>query len=209
MRSLAVRYAMLAAVVVSLAGCGTQAAPTHPGTSTRPTTSITSPSTSPTSTTRTSIPPTSSPKPHAAAAALLAQAPIPPGAASVAHLPGTVFAQPAMRAACTPQQDATAYYTTTMTGPAAEHYLMKHPGPHLKENGYGDSTHAGTITSWTVTMEPRGQIDDVRRTVAHQSVTYAIAPLTHGTGIRVDAETIPATASCMEAGGGAAAGPAH
>lgn len=106
-----------------------------------------------------------------------------------------------MHEVCTPLYYATAYYTTIMTGPAAQHYLLTHPGPHLSEQGSGYETDHGKTTSWTVSVEPRGQVDDVRRTLAHQSVVYDIAPLGHGTGIRIDAEVIPANASCSEAGG--------
>ncbi len=123
-------------------------------------------------------------------------APVPPGAQLSTHLAARAIAQTPLHASCTPLHYATSEYTSPQTGPAIQHYLLTHPGPHLRQRGSGYTTHQGITTAWTVTLEPPNQPSFTQST-AHQSLIYDIAPLPHGTGIRIDAEVISPHARCI------------
>jgi len=129
-------------------------------------------------------------------AALLALAPTPPGAVVVSALPGKVFSQPGFLP-CQPLDVRTAYWTSSLAGPAVVEYLMTHPGLHLQVSGSGQGTNKGVVTNWEVTLNPKGGTSGTHSVASGQTMlVYQIAPLPRGVGIRVDAEVVPADAVC-------------
>jgi hypothetical protein len=137
--------------------------------------------------------------PAAAAGRLLDAAVLPRGAVQVPALPGQVFAQPSEEPACDPLTDAVRYWTVP-GGPAqAAAFLQTHAPAGLTNDGTGSllSTSSGETVSYDVTDAPPG-----RGFGSPAGLDFTVAALPDGmTGIRADAELVPANANCAFSAG--------
>ncbi len=126
---------------------------------------------------------------------------VPHGAVQVSSLPGPVFARPSQEPACHPLTDEVRYWLIPGGPAAAAAFLKAHAPSWLPNDGTGWLGTTGGAISYEVMDAPRG-----KGFGAPAGLDLTVAALAGGmTGIRADAEVVPAGAACTSAG--AAAGP--
>jgi hypothetical protein len=137
---------------------------------------------------------------HAVAAAIrmVRSAIVPPGSRDVARLPGNSLSEPAQLSACDPIADATTLWLIRGSAGKLTAFLVHHVPPGMTNQGTGTSTSGGVTTSDSVADIPGGKHP------AQETLLFTFGPLgrARGTGLRVDALTVPSGALCMSAGSG-------
>lgn len=136
---------------------------------------------------------------------MLEAATLPPGAIQVGTLAGAAFGSPSEEPACHPLTDEVRYWTAPGAPAQVAAFLQAHPPRGLTNDGHGSlfSSSNGETISYDVTDTPPGQGFG-----APAGLDFTVASLPDGmTGIRADAEVVPAHAMCARSGGAVAAQP--
>jgi hypothetical protein len=136
--------------------------------------------------------------PYLHAERMLDAAVVPPGSVRVFFLPGAVFAQPSQEQACAPLIDQARYWMIPGDPQDIAAFLRAHAPPGIPNSGAGRlSTAGGQTISYDVFDAERGNSEGPP---AYLDIT--VAALGGGmTGIRADAELVPAGATCTYSGG--------
>jgi hypothetical protein len=130
-----------------------------------------------------------------AAAKLLQNPTIPPGARPVDSLPGKEFASPSQIPVCKGIGLKTLFWVAPGTITSIEDFLKSHPASGFEAGNEGKETYGGTLVSASVFESYKGNVGK------QAQVVYTIAPTDGGRiGIRLDAEVVPVGAPCTSAG---------
>jgi hypothetical protein len=129
------------------------------------------------------------------AAKLLEDPTIPPGARSVASLPGKEFASPSQMPGCQEIGLKTLYWVAPGSITSIADYLSSRPASGFERGNVGTAKLGGKLVSASVSESFMGKVGKQAK------VVYTIAPTQNGrVGIRLDAEVVPVGAPCASAG---------
>jgi hypothetical protein len=134
---------------------------------------------------------------------MLDAAMVPRGSVQTSSLPGPLFAQPSLEPACRPLTDEVRYWAVPGRPGKVAAFLRVHAPSWLPVDGTGSLITAdGKVLSYDVTDAASDQ--NVR---APAELDFTVAALPDGmTGIRADAELVPAGAVCTSGVGPARSG---
>ena len=137
-------------------------------------------------------PTTAEARAHVEAVALVKTAILPAGARPVKSVSGSELALPFTSIGCKPLVVVTRYaIVSDSTVPAVLAQLRSGPGAN-RITGYGTSTQNGRVLNAGV----------IEGSYSDRKLTVRLAPLDGGNvGVRVDAQVVPDSASCVSAGG--------
>jgi hypothetical protein len=118
---------------------------------------------------------------------------VPAGAQQVSTLPGGVFSQPFEQPGCSPLIDNAREWELGGEPQNVAAFLVAHPPPGIPNTSRGWAGNGGVTTSYDVADTPSGP-----DWTSNDQLAFTIAALGDGrTGIRADAEVVPAGAICM------------
>ncbi len=134
---------------------------------------------------------------EAAARQLLETGNVPYESEPVSSLPGAGLSQPGLRQTCDVIIDASHLYLVSASPAAATTYLLAHvpPGLHQLGNTPEHVTDHGKTIDWAFADLPVGS------RLFSNMLVFTYTQLSHQTGLRVDALTIPSEATCEDPGG--------